>query len=320
MQRLGLKAGAFIALLALAWAAPILGAAHSSVTVKEISNSLRNIDQPRRVIPNPARLKDVRGRGLLVNVWVNHAGPFAFALDTGSGMTLVGEDVASRAGLVSKSGRRIAIGGLSDTTTVSGQEAVLDKLALGDANNLMLSGQRVLVVSALPQGVDGILDPTEAFAPLGYVIDIPAGELRAYDGSRRLRLGDEPEGGTVVRWIREAGDNRPFVRLGDNRLALIDTGSNFALAVTGTVIGSGGANRRRVDAVRDLNGGSIEARTVEPTTVSVGALVLRRIPTEVLIGAHEDAPVILGRGALYPFRMTFDPVSKLIEIVPSLRN
>ena len=96
--------------------------------------------------------------------------------------------------------------------------------------------------------------------------------------------------------------------------------TDFALAVTGTVIGSGGANRRKVDPVRDLNGGSIEARTVEPSTVSVGALVLRRIPTEVLIGAHEDAPVILGRGALYPFRMTFDPVSRLIEIVPSLRN
>ncbi|HZE72364.1 MAG TPA: aspartyl protease family protein [Pyrinomonadaceae bacterium] len=263
------------------------------------------------------RIRDVRGRGLLVSVWLNHQGPFTFAVDTGAGVTLVGADVARRAGLAGKSGRRVSIGGLSNAIATSGEETTLDDVALGVPNNLTRSGQRAFIVTTLPRGLDGILDPTETFAPLGYVIDIAGGALVALDSTTRLRPGNEPEGGTVVRWIREGGDKRPFVRLGDSRLALIDTGSGFGLGVTGTVVGSGAANHRKNDSVRDLNGGAVEARRVEPTTVSIGSLVLRNVPTEVLIGAHDEAPVILGRGALYPFRITFDPVSRLIEIAPS---
>jgi hypothetical protein len=50
--------------------------------------------------------------------------------------------------------------------------------------------------------------------------------------------------------------------------------------------------------------------------VSIGSLVLEKVPTDILIGAHEGAPVIIGRDALYPFRLTFDPASRLIEIAP----
>lgn len=321
MQRFGSKAGAFIALLAFTWAAPIPGAALSFGRLQRPAlNPARKIELASRVtIPGPARLKDVRGRGLLVDVWLNHYGPFTFAVDTGSGLTLIGVDTARRAGLDSRQGKSISLGGLSNARAISGQETVLNDLAVGEFDNTMPAAHRALIVQVLPRGIDGILDPTEAFAPLGYVIDIPAQELRAFDGTQRLKPSDQPEGGTVVRWIHEGNDKRPFVRLGDNRLALIDTGSNFGLGVTGTVVGLD-SNNRRVNAVRDLNGGSVEARTVAPTTVSLGALVLRRVPTEVLIGAHEDAPVIIGRGALYPFRLTFDPVSRLIEITPSRQN
>jgi len=319
MERSALKAGAFIALLAFSWAAPISGAALSHVLRQERTRSVSTAAAGSKLsLPGaqaPARLRQVSGRGLVVNVWLNQSGPYAFAVDTGAGVTVVSAPAARGAGLVPNSRGSVEIGGLSNTF-VSGQETVLNELSIGEITNTVAIGHKALIVPTLPQGIDGILDPTEAFAPLGYVIDIPGKELRALDKGTKLRMGEEPPGGTVVRWIRQAHDGRPFVRLGDNRLALIDTGSGFALAVIGTVAGANGPNEPRKTSVHDLNGGSFTARKVGPTTVSVGSLVLRNVPTEVLSDTHFAAPVILGRGALYPFRITFDPASKLIEIAP----
>jgi hypothetical protein len=105
--------------------------------------------------------------------------------------------------------------------------------------------------------------------------------------------------------------------LGDNRLALIDTGSGFGLAIAQDLTRK---NHKVRDTVRDLGGGAVASRRVEPTTVTIGSLVLRGVPTDILIGAHEDVPVLLGRDALYPFKITFDPASRLIEIAPSTKN
>jgi hypothetical protein len=69
--------------------------------------------------------------------------------------------------------------------------------------------------------------------------------------------------------------------------------------------------------VRDLGGGVVESRRVAPATVSIGDLVLRGVPTDILTGVAGDTPVILGRDALYPFRITFDPTAKLIAIEPA---
>ena len=49
------------------------------------------------VTVRPVRLREVRGRGLLADVWVNSAGPFIFAVDTGAGATLVSPRVSSAA-------------------------------------------------------------------------------------------------------------------------------------------------------------------------------------------------------------------------------
>jgi len=319
MERSALKAGVYIALLAFSWAAPISGAALSSV--RRHHAGARNVSAPPQDIktPAPARLRVVKGRGLVVNVWLNQSGPYAFAVDTGSGVTVISAQAARGAGLTPNERGKVEIAGLSDTF-VSGQETVVNQLSIGEVTNTVATGHKALIVPTLPVGIDGILDPTAAFAPLGYVIDIPGKQLRALDKTTRLRMGEEPPGGTVVRWIRQAHDGRPYVRLGDNRLALIDTGSGFALAVIGTVVGPNGKNEARKTSVHDLNGGSFTARTVAPTTVSIGSLVLRNIPTEVLINTQFDAPVILGRSALYPFRITFDPASKLIEIAPVVAN
>jgi hypothetical protein len=39
------------------------------------------------------------------------------------------------------------------------------------------------------------------------------------------------------------------------------------------------------------------------------------VPTDILYGITDDAPVILGRDVLYPFKMTFNPQKRLIEFV-----
>jgi hypothetical protein len=97
---------------------------------------------------------------------------------------------------------------------------------------------------------------------------------------------------------------------------LLDTGSGFGLAVNQPSLG--GKNHMRGN-VTDLGGGAVQSRQIAPTTVSIGALVLRGVPTDVLIGVPADTPLILGRRALYPFKVTFDPSARLIAFEPTQR-
>jgi hypothetical protein len=106
------------------------------------------------------------------------------------------------------------------------------------------------------------------------------------------------------------------VRLEDGRLALVDTGSGFGLAVNQPRDATG-ANHRRENTIRDLGGGMVQSREVQPQTISIGALVLRGVPTDVLTGVAPGTPIILGRRALFPFRITFDPVAHLIVFEPA---
>jgi len=48
--------------------------------------------------------------------------------------------------------------------------------------------------------------------------------------------------------------------------------------------------------------------------------VLRHVPTDILFGVDDDAPVILGRDVLYPFKITFDPQRRLIQFNASRRS
>ena len=124
---------------------------------------------------------------------------------------------------------------------------------------------------------------------------------------------------TAFRGGANGASRRPFVRLDNGRRALIDTGSGFGLALHEGVARSFGvasALGRERAGVRDLGRGHVAARRVAPVTVQVGGLQLRRIPTDLLFGASTDAPVILGRDALHPFQLTFDPVHRLIRIAP----
>jgi predicted aspartyl protease len=134
-----------------------------------------------------------------------------------------------------------------------------------------------------------------------------------------LRVADAPGDGAVVPWLTEGGARRPFVMLAEGRRALLDTGSGFGLAVdesAARTLGILQTEGRRGRGARDLAGGEVHARRVRAATVSVGPLVLRGVPTDLLVRAEKGAPVILGRDALRPFRLTFDPVNRLIMFDP----
>jgi hypothetical protein len=260
----------------------------------------------------PIRLRDERERGLLAQGWINGAGPFVFAIDTGAGVSLVSRDVVERARLQMAKSRRPLVGGLTTSPISSDQETQISGIALGTRENKVPGGFSAAVVNTLPGSIDGVLDPTEVFKPFGYSVDLPNRELQIFDTtSYRLRLTDMPRDGAVVRWVREAGSDRPFVRLSDGRLALLDTGSRLGLALTG------GRGVRGADTIHDLGGGTIQSRRIEPQTVSIGALVLNKVPTDLLTGVAPGTPIIIGRGALFPFKITFDPASRLIAFEPT---
>lgn len=256
----------------------------------------------------------------MTRVWVNGAGSYSFAIDTGAGATLLSERVAREAGIGTKR-NRVTLGGLSGAGTAGGREAVLSSLAVGDSDNLLPARGLFIVTDSLPPGVDGVLDPTEAYWPLGYVLDLPNGELRAFDPRRTpVRRNEQTPGTAVVPWLFDDGSRRPFVMLNGTRRALLDTGSQFGLALSaeaaraiGVINDERGRDR---DGVRDIGGGQVSARRIAPATVNIGALVLRGVPTDLLSGAHAGAPILLGRDALKPFQLTFDPINRLIRIAP----
>ena len=129
-----------------------------------------------------------------------------------------------------------------------------------------------MVANGLPRDLDGILDPTEAFSPLGYVIDIPRHELSAFDPQATpVRMNSQPEEGTVVPWLRERHGRRPFVQLDNGDRALLDTGSGLGLAIRE----SGQSDRESGASVRDIGGGNISARRIAARTISIGSLTLK---------------------------------------------
>jgi predicted aspartyl protease len=324
---LGAISLSLLALASIMWAASTRGAAH--LREREMDQASRAggaLDAPSAAavkygkrVPFPVRFREVEGRGLLVSAWVNGAGPYTFAVDTGAGATILSEQVAQEA-RVPAGGNRVSIGGLSGVGAARGLEAKLRSLAIGDRENLLPSESPVIVAGGLPSGIDGVLDPTEGYWPLGYSIDMPGGEISAFDPRvNPLSTDDVPPDGAVVPWLTDSRTRRPFVMLDLGRRALVDTGSAFGLAMSESVARASGiaaVEGRDRSGVRDLGGGTIAARRVQPITVQIGSLVLRRIPTDVVTGAESGAPILLGREALHPFQLTFDPVNRLVRIAP----
>jgi predicted aspartyl protease len=250
---------------------------------------------------------------LLITTWINSTGPFTFAVDTGAGITIISPRVAAEAAIPIQQGPGPSIAGLSGAI-VSAKAGTAQTIALGDNQNRVPARHEVLVSDGLPRDLDGLLDPSDAFGQLGYSIDIPHQELSFFDPRESaLSTRSQPADGAVVAWQRQGDSRRPFVTLSTGEQALIDTGSSLGLAVRDSGAPS---TASRSSAVHDV-GGSVSAHRVAPRTVSIGTLVLRNVPTDVISRATSDAPVLLGLNALHPFRLRFDPLHRLIEIAPS---
>jgi predicted aspartyl protease len=291
-------------LVNIVWAVSSTGTAH-----RRISGDASTSQLGKTSTIAPIKLREDR-RGLIVDAWINNAGPFTLALDTGAGTSIITNALVQRAGLRVQRSKVPLRGGLSSTPIQSNQEATFNGLALGFENNRMSATVTAAVVQTLPASIDGILDPTQIFGTRAYSVDFQRRELLVLE-SKYLSSSTTLNGeGTVVKWISENGGHRPFVRLADGRLALIDTGSSFGLAFSDNRAVKG----LNPKAVRDLGGGAVQVREVQAQTVAIGSLVLRNIPTEVLINSAPGTPVILGRRALNPFKVTFDRSSNLIAI------
>jgi aspartyl protease len=300
----------------VAWAVPVIGTAQ---------RLLRGTPASSAPSMDAIVLRDSEDHGLLAKGWINGAGPFVFAIDTGAGASMISARVVAEGRLQVTKARTPLVGGLSTSPISSDQEARINGLALGKPGNRVPGDVVAAVVANLPRAIDGILDPTEIFSPFGYTVDLPRRELRVFDASAHgLNANQQPRDGAVVRWVREGGSHRPFVKLGDGSLALIDTGSGFGLALNERqVVSRRPAAARKSDAARvnqDLGGGRVQSRRISPQTVNIGALVLNGVPTDVLSGVAPQTPIILGRRALFPFRITFDPVARLIAFEPAERD
>ena len=268
-----------------------------------------------QALPRPVSLREVRGRGLLVTAWINGAGPFTLAVDTGAGATIISPRAAAAAGVSVSARRGSSIAGLSGAA-VSANDGLIRDLAVGDLQNYLPARREVVISGGLPPELDGLLDPNDASGQFGYVIDIPGRELSFFDPKQQpVTVNAEPPDGAVVQWLQQASGHRPFVRIDSGEQVLIDTGSSLGFAVRDS---SAPAIRTRTSAVYDV-GGSVSARRAMPRTISIGSLVLRNVPTDVISGAAVDTPALLGLNALRPFRLRFDPLHRLIEIAPMER-
>jgi hypothetical protein len=302
---------AVILILTTGGRAVSFGAALS--VVQRRTTQSRESTTAESAIPRPVSFHEAKGRGLLVETWINSVGPFTFALDTGAGATLLSPKVADEARVTIRNGGANSIAGLSGTR-ISAQDASIHSVAIGDRENYLPAKGAVEIVGGLPRELDGVLDPTEVFSPLGYVIDLPGGELSAFDPRKDpIRMSEQPEAGAVVPWLREGHGRRPFVMLDNGDRALLDTGSGLGLAIRDLDQGN---RKMGASAVRDVGGGQIYSRRVTASTIAIGSLTLRRIPTDLISGAEAGAPVLLGLSALRPFRLSFDPVHRLIAIAP----
>lgn len=322
-RRAGATASALLVVPALLIVSALTQAGAATRAAGAVPAFLRGAGVPAKTAQLPAsvRFREVPGRGLLVKAWVNNSGPYDFAVDTGAGATIISRRVAAEARVAISTGSPVSLSGLSGRRGAEAREATVRSFAAGDERNSLPARGLFIVADSLPEDLDGVLDPTECFHPLGYFINFTTETLRAFDPRQSpLRRSDETPGGATVAWLTEQGSRRPFVMLGGGRRALVDTGSGFGLAVTeqsarslGIATASGGRER---EGVRDLGRGRVGARRIGPATVHVGPLVLRGVPTDLLAGAAPDAPVLLGRDALRPFELTFDPVNRLIRFAP----
>src|SRR3977135_3046457 len=91
------------------------------LTVAQIK---RDAQAHNNQLPRAVSFREIRERGLLVKVWVNQAGPYTFAIDTGAGITLIGSRAAADA-QTDRAGGSVALGGLSGVANSKGRTTII---------------------------------------------------------------------------------------------------------------------------------------------------------------------------------------------------
>jgi hypothetical protein len=89
---------------------------------------------------------------IVVDVTVNHQGPFHFALDTGANCTVLTPGLVASLGLHTDDGEGVTMNGVTGSAEVP--TALVERLAAGD---LTIERQRLPVADSLSAGIDGIL-------------------------------------------------------------------------------------------------------------------------------------------------------------------
>ena len=128
------------------WAVPAIGTAHRLVRSTSVSSVA------------PISFREDEDHGLLAKGWINGAGPFVFAIDTGAGASIISQRVVAAARLQVTKARTPLVGGLSTSPISSDQEVRINGLALGNPGNRVPGRVVAAVVPNLPRAIDGILD------------------------------------------------------------------------------------------------------------------------------------------------------------------
>lgn len=294
-----------------------------NVEAKDKKTSLSRVRKEAYQIPSPVEFSEDQQRGLKIMTWVNGVGPFTFVIDTGAGITIISSKVAAQASVLS-SNRTIELQGARNTQSITSNQVKLRQIAIGGVDNILPNQGRVVVVDSLPRNIDGILDPTEIFRPLGYIIDFPNKYISAFDPKTDpLYKHQLSSDGVIISWEADLEGNRPFIKINNRINALIDSGSHLGLAVSSSVartLNIDTSAYQNTNTVYDINGQEILVHRNKPTTIWLDSMVLNKIPTDILERASTSTPILLGRDALRPFKVSFDPQNRLIEFLPASSN
>src|SRR6266446_8444300 len=125
----------FVVILVLATGTRAVSFGTALSAARKAANPIQKT-KPERTppVPDAVGFREVAGRGLLVRTWVNGAGPFSFAIDTGAGATLLSTRVVNEGQVQITSNRRTSIAGMSGVP-VSATAATISSLAIGDSEN-----------------------------------------------------------------------------------------------------------------------------------------------------------------------------------------
>lgn len=254
----------------------------------------------RQASPDPLRYLD-KARRLTVAAMVNGQGPFDFMVDTGANSSVIAVELADRLGLAR--GRRSEMHGIAGAQSVD--TVMVESLAVGRRVR-----QRI-VLSVLPRetlDVDGILG-LEWLGRASLLLDFKR---------RRMTVGEglpvpDPTTFTVKARLQKSGLTLIDAFMPSRRIiAFVDTGSTTTvgnLAFFAEAQSKGAIVGPVTDTeLRSVTGQVLPGRRVTMSSLTLGKVILRRIPMVIgpihtfdFWGMHDEPAVLIGSDILQHF-------------------